>query len=162
MQVYAVDYMSLAQAQQQFFANAVFTEASISFDDDQRDAIKARAGTRQRSAHQQLWRVQQNAELAGWFMLDEVIGKHEYITYALALTATGEVKDLEILSYRETHGGQIQQAEWRENFIGKDSEDTLRLGKDIPNISGATLSCRNVTDGVRRLVTIWELFLHHA
>ncbi|MCB1687912.1 MAG: FMN-binding protein [Halioglobus sp.] len=33
------------------------------------------------------------------------------------------------------------------------------MGEDIPNISGATLSCRNVVDGVRRLLVLHDLVL---
>jgi len=31
----------------------------------------------------------------------------------------------------------------------------VRLDADIHNISGATLSCRHVTDGVRRLLSLY-------
>ena len=37
-------------------------------------------------------------------------------------------------------------------FIGKDHAAPLRVGEDITNISGATLSCTHLTDGVRRIV----------
>jgi hypothetical protein len=31
----------------------------------------------------------------------------------------------------------------------------LRLEEDIQNISGATLSCRHITEGVRRLLALY-------
>ena len=71
----------------------------------------------------------------------------------------GSVLGVEIISYRETHGGQIRDASWRAEFTGKTLADALRLGKDIPNISGATLSCRNVLDGVKRLLVIHDMVL---
>lgn len=92
-------------------------------------------------------------------MVDRVIGKHEYITYALALTSEGVVSGLEILDYRETYGGEIRNAAWRRQFAGKRPAQRLMLGQDIRNISGATLSSRHVTDGVRRLLATYQLLL---
>ena len=91
---------------------------------------------------------------AGWLLVDQVIGKAEAITYALALDAHGAVTRLEVLEYRETHGGEIRLPAWRKQFVGKTAADPVRLDADIHNISGATLSCRHVTDGVRRLLSL--------
>ena len=92
-------------------------------------------------------------------MVDRVLGKHEYITYALALTSDGAVSGLEILEYRETYGDEIRNAAWRRQFVGKRSAQRLVLGQEIRNISGATLSSRHVTDGVRRLLATYQLLL---
>jgi len=35
----------------------------------------------------------------------------------------------------------------------------LALGRQIRNISGASLSCRHVTDGVRRLLSTYAIVL---
>ena len=35
----------------------------------------------------------------------------------------------------------------------------LKLDEDIQNISGATLSCRHLTDGVKRLLALYDLVL---
>ena len=64
------------------------------------------------------------------------------------------MRQIEILSYRESHGGEIRLPAWRRQFVGKTSAAPLRLGDDISNISGATLSCQHVTDGVRRIVAV--------
>lgn len=158
--VYAEDFLTVPQAQQALFADASsFTEAPIALTDDQREQIKKIAGVGQRQAVQKAWRVENNGALLGWFMVDDVIGKHDFITYAAAISAQGKVLGIEILSYRETHGGQVRQANWRQNFSGKTLADGFKLGKDIPNISGATLSCRNVTDGVKRLLAVHQVAL---
>ncbi len=159
----AEDFLTVAQAQQALFPVANrFAEHTLTFTSEQRKEIKKLAGTRQRGDQQQVWRADKNGELQGWFIIDEVIGKHEFITYALAISPEGKVLGIEVMSYRETHGGEVRKAEWRDQFTGKDLQDTLRLGKDISNISGATLSCRNLTDGVKRLLTQWDLYLRHG
>jgi hypothetical protein len=93
----------------------------------------------------------------GFLMVDQVIGKHEFIDYAVAISTNGSVFQVEILEYREHYGGQVRQPKWREQFNGKTARDPLKLGKDIYNITGATLSCRHVTEGVKRLLATFEL-----
>lgn len=157
---FAVDYLSVEQAQKQLFPQAtIFVDQKLSLDDDLRDTIRERAGVRQRTETQAVWKVDQAGQFVGWIFVDEVIGKHEYITYATALSSEGKVLGIEIMSYRETHGSQIRNPDWREHFVGKTLADPWRLGKDVPNISGATLSCRNVLDGVKRLLVIWDIAL---
>jgi Na+-translocating ferredoxin:NAD+ oxidoreductase RnfG subunit len=158
--VQATDYLSLAQAQTLLFPGAkTFADHTLKFDDEQRDRIRAAAGVRQRWAEQKVWRAERDGALQGWFLVDEVIGKHEFITYAAAISPEGRVLGIEILSYRETHGGQVRDAGWRKHFAGKTLADPFKLDDDVPNISGATLSCRNVLDGVKRLLVVHQLFL---
>ena len=112
-----------------------------------------------RGAELPAWRVEAGGKLAGWFLLDEVYGKHEFITYAVALDATGTVRGIEIMDYRETHGGEVRNAKWRAQFTGKRAGAPLRLDEDIQNISGATLSCKHIGDGVKRLLATYETVL---
>ncbi len=100
------------------------------------------------------WTARQAGATLGHVLVDEVIGKHELITYAVGIAADGAVRGLEILDYREPRGGEVRDPRWRAQFVGKRQGSTLRLEQDIQNISGATLSCRHVTDGVRRLLQL--------
>lgn len=151
--VRAEHYLDLDEA-----ARVLFPEADglapfeAELDGAAKKRIKHESGMRVRSSTVEGIRVQRGAETSGWVYLDEVIGKHEYITYAVGIDASGAVRGIEILDYRETKGGAVREAFWRAQFRGKTGADRLRLGKDIENISGATLSCRNLTDGVRRLI----------
>ena len=160
---WGADYLSAADAQKVLFPQADrFTEHFIALDDDQRDAIRKLSGVRQRWDEQKVWRAEKDGQLLGWFIVDDVVGKHEFITYATAIDAHGGVIGIEIMSYRETHGDEVRRAEWRAQFAGKTLDDPFKLNKDIPNISGATLSCRNVTDGVKRLLALYQLELAHG
>jgi Na+-translocating ferredoxin:NAD+ oxidoreductase RnfG subunit len=88
-----------------------------------------------------------------------VYGKHEFITYAVGLNADGSVRQIEVMDYRETYGYEIRNAAWRRQFVGKRHGDSLKLDQDIRNISGATLSCRHIAEGVRRLLALHEVAL---
>ena len=151
----AVVYLDLGQAQQAIFPGARFTAADVTLSDPQRKAIEKASGVRVRHPEQKVWRV----DGGGWFILDEVVGKHEFITYAAGLTADGAVKQIEVMDYRETYGYEIRNEKWRAQFTGKKHGAKLKLDDDIKNISGATLSSRHIADGVRRLLALHELVL---
>jgi Na+-translocating ferredoxin:NAD+ oxidoreductase RnfG subunit len=158
--LYATEYLTVAQAQQALFPEAErFVDATVELDDAQRKAIQKASGVRQRTKTQPMWRAEKQGTRLGWFIVDEVIGKHEFITYALALSNDGKVLGLEILAYRETHGYQVREVKWRQVFVGKTLSDPFKLDQDVPNISGATLSCRNLTDGVKRLLVLQNIVL---
>ena len=95
-------------------------------------------------------------------IVDQVIGKSELITYALALDAKGAIASVEILEYRESHGGEVRMAGWRKQFVGKTAADPVALNKDIKNISGATLSSQHLTDGIKRLLKYYQQALAKA
>lgn len=158
--LYAADYLTAEQAQKVLFPQATqFVDRAVNLTDEQRDQIRALSGMRQRWERQAIWRAEKGGQPLGWFIVDEVVGKHEFITYGVALSLDGKVLGLEILSYRETHGSQIRNADWRASFAGKSLASPFKLDEDIPNISGATLSCRNVTDGVKRLLALQQVVL---
>jgi FMN-binding protein len=156
--VHATTYLTVEQAQAAMFPHQSLTPAFRQLQPAEIEAIKRASGEAPLSKDLRAWR----APDGGWFIVDRVIGKHEFITYAVALTRDGAVRSVEILDYRETYGGEVRNAAWRQQFVGKRFGSGLQLGKDIKNISGATLSSRHVTDGVRRLVATWQIVLSHG
>lgn len=151
----AVTYLSTAQAQALMFPGAALRPDFRTLTPDQVAAIQRDSGVNVLTKELKAWR----ASDGGWFIVDQVVGKHEFITFALALDAAGAVRDVEILDYRESYGGQVRNPAWRAQFTGKRHGAPLKLTADIKNISGATLSCKHVTDGVRRLLSTHAIAL---
>ena len=81
------------------------------------------------------------------------------ITYAVAIAPNGSVIGLEILEYVESYGYEVAEAGWRKQFVGKTAHDPIKLNQDIQNIGGATLSCKHITDGVKRVAVLYDLAL---
>jgi Na+-translocating ferredoxin:NAD+ oxidoreductase RnfG subunit len=152
---FAVQYLSVEQAQQAIFPEKKFIPMPVKLSAAQRTAIEKKSRVRVLRDEQQVWRVSGG----GWFIVDEVVGKHDFITYAVGLNANGAVKQIEVMDYRETYGFEIRNEKWRAQFLGKTAQSTLKLDQDIKNISGATLSCRHITDGVKRLLAFYEIAL---
>jgi hypothetical protein len=152
---YATQYLTVEQAQRAIFPGAEFTPAFMTINDAQKKEIERRTGVNVRSRDQRIWRV----STGGFFIVDEVVGKHEFITYAAGLNPDGSVRQIEIMDYRESYGYEIRNEAWRHQFVGRRDGDPLKLDVDIQNIAGATLSCRHVTEGVKRLLALYDVAL---
>jgi len=152
---HATTYFSTEQAQQAIFPGQRLTAAFVTLSDSQAKAIEQASGIDVRNREVHAWKV----EGGGWFVLDEVVGKHEFITYAVGIDASGAVSGLEIVDYRETYGYQVRDPAWRSQFVGKTAADPLKLSRDIRNVSGATLSCKHIADGVKRVLATYEVAL---
>lgn len=129
----ATVYLTTEQAQRAIFPGASFTS----------------------TGRPNIWR----ASTGGYFVIDRVLGKHESIIYAVGINPNGSVKQIEILQYNESYGYEVRDAAWRAQFIGKSALSALQLNVDIKNISGATLSSKHITDGVKRVLGMYEASL---
>jgi len=157
-QCIAAKYMSVEQARALIFPFAdEFVHRPVQLTPEQMQEIDKLSGVPGRTPQQQVWQALSKGTMVGWFFVDQVIGKHELITYALGINADGSVRQFEIIEYLEAYGSQVRYPNWREQFVGKTVDSLLRIDSDIGNISGATLSVRHLTDGIKRL-----LFLHRS
>lgn len=101
-------------------------------------------------------------QVIGVIAFDRCIGKHLYIDFVIAITPDGKVKQVEILNYRESWGYEVRREGWRNQFVGKDTHSKLDHKNGISNISGATLSCRGVARGVKRICHTWNIVVRPA
>jgi Na+-translocating ferredoxin:NAD+ oxidoreductase RnfG subunit len=158
--VQAMQYLTVEQAQRTLFPQAeAFAATPVRLTPELRARIAAGAGSPVRGEVQRVWTASRGGMLLGYFIVDNAIGKHELITYAVGIGADGAVRGIEIMDYREARGGEVRDSSWRAQFVGKRRNSPLRLDEDIQNISGATLSCRHITDGVRRLLVLYDVVL---
>ncbi len=154
----AETYLTEEQACRVLFPKTKLIPQWVELSAEQVKKIAKKSGERVLKPKVRVWRGPSNEAM----IVDEVVGKHEFITYAVAIASDGSVKGIEILEYKETYGYEVRRAEWRKNFVGKTIRDPIRLEKDIPNISGATLSSVHVTNGVRRVLNTYEVLKQKA
>jgi hypothetical protein len=131
---HAVQYLSIPEAQKLAFPSAT-------------QFVEQQPG--------RVWKAQAGDKVVGLFVFDRVIGKHLYIDYAVSLDPGGRVRRVDILQYRESYGGEVRQASWLAQFVGKTSASPLAVDGDIRNISGATLSSHHVTEGVKKILGLY-------
>lgn len=92
----------------------------------------------------------------GYGVILEETGKHEPITFFVAISPDGHVKDVMVLEYRESRGGEVRQKGFLRQYVGKTSRDPLELERDITPITGATISARAISEGVKKALVVWE------
>ena len=101
-----------------------------------------------------------NGKVDGWAMIQHTIGKHKPMTYMVGVDPDGEVINVEVLVYRESRGSEVRTARFNYQYEGKTVFDPIRINRDIINISGATMSVRSMSAGVKRvLVVVDEVYL---
>jgi transcriptional regulator of nitric oxide reductase len=105
-------------------------------------------------------RVSRADSLLGFAVVRNVTGKDQPITFLVAIDSGNVLKDIDVLVYRESYGGEVAYDAWRRQFRGRTASDPLQVGRDIRTISGATISVNAVTLGVRRALadlTHWHV-----
>ena len=159
----ATQYLSVEEAQKAIFAEATkFVATPLKLTPDQMQQVEKLSGLPARSADWRVAAAYAGDKLLGYVVVDDVVGKFELITYAVGLNPDATVHQVEILTYRESHGFEIRNAAWRKQFVGKTASEGLTVGGGINNISGATLSCTHVTDGIRRIAAVAQVALRKS
>jgi hypothetical protein len=148
-------YVTVEQAQKILFPNKQLTKAPFIITDVLQERMRAASSIRHPFQGDHIWK----APDGGWLIIDEVVGKHEMITYAVGINPNGSILGIEILEYVESYGYEVVEAGWRKQFVGKTAHDPIKLNRDIQNIGGATLSCKHLTDGVKRVLVLYDLAL---
>lgn len=93
---------------------------------------------------------------SGTAVLDTVKGKWGPIKFIMAFDTQGKIKDVVVLELTERRGRPVKDRKFLDQYIGKSAADPIKLKKDIKGIAGATISSRQMTDGIRKLVYIYE------
>jgi Na+-translocating ferredoxin:NAD+ oxidoreductase RnfG subunit len=86
----------------------------------------------------------------GTIFLFDVIGQSLPITFAVGVKEDGTLQDIQVMVYREPHGGEIRERRFRTQFAGKNLQDPLVVGKDIDAVSGATISSNSAAYAARK------------
>ncbi len=145
-------FMSEEQAAHLIFPNKIMAPKTTELSPDQIKIIEKKSNETVRQKKVKFF-ISPTGEMV---VIDQVLGKHEFITYAVGIEPSGKVKQIEILEYKETYGLEIKRESWLKQFYGKNKEAPFKLNEDIKNIGGATLSSKHLTDGVRRIMNTYE------
>ena len=79
-------------------------------------------------------------------------------TVLYAFDLNGKLKFTEIMAFGEPPEFKPNK-QWMGQFQNKNASVKLTMGKDIPTISGATLSARGISDGARIARAIYQIVL---
>ena len=99
-----------------------------------------------------------NGRIDGYAFVQNTIGKHKPMTYMVGVDSQGVVSNVELLVFREARGSEVRTKRFNVQYEGKSVLDPVRINKDIINISGATMSVRSMTAGIKRVLVLVDEF----
>lgn len=106
----------------------------------------------------QLFRLKDNGRLVGYLYSDDAPGKFDRFDYMVIFSPDLAILAVKVLVYREDYGGEIGSKRWLKQFTGKKDGGEMDYKKDIQGISGATISVRSISLGIKKLsLNIQEL-----
>jgi Na+-translocating ferredoxin:NAD+ oxidoreductase RnfG subunit len=157
VRVEAKTYLTVEQAQKALCKGLSLKSVAVTLTKEQAKAIQSVCKVSVRNLSMKTWKTSDG----GWFIVDQIIGKHEFFDIAVSLSAKGAVKGIEVLEYRETYGHEVANPKWLAQFTGRGPGKPLEIDKEIRNISGATLSSVHITEGINRLTETWAQVLRN-
>ena len=131
---------------------------SILISKTQAQAVQESAKVKLSTKIYKTFKVTQDEKLLGYGVL--VIQKVRTKNNAILsiITTDGMLKSIEIIAFNEPPE-YIPSKIWVDKFKDVKLDDTLKLGKKIPNITGATFSARSATDASRIALAIYEVVI---
>jgi hypothetical protein len=135
----------------------------IRLTEEKKDLIEERIGWKFPEQAFEVYIGETGDKIDGYAMVHNTIGKHKHMTYMVGVDSTGVCSDVELLVFREARGSEVGRKRFNVQYEGKTVLDPIRINKDIINITGATMSVRSISAGVKRvLVLIDEFYLKPA
>ncbi len=130
---------------------------------DRKTVIEERIGWKFPEDSFEVYIGETGAQIDGYALIQNTIGKHKPMTYMVGIDHAGHVMNVELLVFRESRGSEVRTKRFNVQYEGKTVLDPVRINKDIVNISGATMSVRSMTAGIKRvLVLVDEFYLKPA
>lgn len=120
--------------------------------------IQTLAKTKLRTKIYRIYVAKKNTKILGYGILinKRVRSKNAVVIYLI--TDDAMLKGIEIIAFNEPHEF-IPSKTWTAQFKNRPTNKMLNLSRDIPTITGATLSAKTVTDGSRIAFAIYNELL---
>lgn len=130
---------------------------------EKKELIEQRIGWKFPEESFELYIGESGDKIDGYAMIHNTIGKYKPMTYMVGVDAKGQCTDVELLVFRDAKGSEVGKKRFNSQYEGRTVTDPIRINKDIINISGATMSVRSMSAGVKRvLVLVDEFYLKPA
>jgi Na+-translocating ferredoxin:NAD+ oxidoreductase RnfG subunit len=101
--------------------------------------------------------IKDDSGLLGYCVESKVVSRSGPFRIRVLLDKRLHVKQATVISYSWDRGRDVCKRTFTTQFEGKGPEDPIQLGKDIDAITGATISCRVMAEGVRDTIKLLKL-----
>ena len=101
-------HVNVEDIQESMFPNQNLMLTPITLSDASRDKMKDASGVREPFKTEHIW----HSDKGEWLVVDEVVGKHEMIKYAVGINSDGSVKQVRVMDYVESYGYEVAENKW--------------------------------------------------
>lgn len=101
--------------------------------------------------------AKREGKVIGYAFIDTHILRTQLETVMYTITPDGELDIIELLSFNEPLEYMPEDG-WLLLFKKKSlKKDPVKLRMDIPNVTGATLTAKAITDNARKVLSLWNV-----
>ncbi|MDQ7046414.1 MAG: FMN-binding protein [Sulfurovum sp.] len=120
--------------------------------------VKSRAKTAVKTKIYRYYDIKNKTKRLGYAILISRVMRTKKATVLYAFDTSGTLRFTEILAFGEPPE-YIPNKTWMGQLQNRDAATILTIGKDMPTISGSTLSARAITQSARVARAIYEIVL---
>jgi len=145
------------QALKEIYPNTQIEVKNIVLSKEQVERIEKLSNTKLGTRLVSWYIVKKGSNIIAYAYVDtHTVRTHpEVVLYTI--TPEGKIDVVEVLAFNEPLE-YMPDENWLKLFKGKElKEGNLRLRRDIPNMTGATLTARAITDAARRVLAMWQV-----
>ncbi len=145
------------QALAQIYPGSQIEVKNIALTKEQIEQVEKLSGVKLRDRLVSWYIVKKAGQIVAYGYVDvHTVRTHsEVVLYTIK--PNGSIDVIEVLAFNEPLE-YMPEEEWLRLFAGKSlSKDSIRLKRDIPNITGATLTARAITDNTRKVLALWQV-----
>lgn len=145
------------RALSQIYKKAQIEVKEMVLSQEQIQEVQKLSGLKLDSRHVSWYIVKRGSQTVAYGFVDTHVVRTRTEVVLYTITPEGKLDVVEVLAFNEPLE-YMPEDQWLKLFAGKQlSRDTLRLRRDIPNITGATLTARAITENARKVLALWQV-----
>ena len=151
-----IDVVSIIK--ESFDKNVIVQRDKLFLSNEEKQSVKEMAKLPVKSKIYRYYSIKKDENILGYGILisQKVRSKKATVLYIIDKNET--MRSIEILAFLEPKE-YIPKATWMGQFDDKNLTDAFTIGRDLPTISGATMSARTLSDGARLAISIYKIKL---
>ncbi|CUU04970.1 FMN-binding domain-containing protein [Candidatus Kryptobacter tengchongensis] len=146
----------------EIYPNSKIEIKNITISDSQAEKVKELSGIKIENRLVTFYLVKVNSKIKAYAYVDiHIVRTHpEVVLYVL--NERGEIELIRILSFKEPPE-YMADDNWLRYLKGKTiGKDLLRLRRDVPNMTGATLTSKAITDNASKIIALWKVIFEEV
>ncbi|MFN3814386.1 MAG: FMN-binding protein [Aquificaceae bacterium] len=157
IQAGARDFKTPERAIKDVFPDVQIEIKNLILSEEQKERVEKLSGTKMDSRLVSWYVAKREGKILGYAYIDIHTVRTHQETVLYVINPSGGIEVIEVLSFNEPLE-YMPDENWLKLFKGRVlAGENLILRRDIPNISGATLTARAITNNTRKVLALWNV-----